>query len=173
MLRWVNTDKRSINLGLGGQKWPWVKSLKCDRMKIWHLEKQQPAWRKSKFPRLLVQTIHLPVDSTEPETSEIRANIKQQESSSNMCLPNFNYSAGGCTKTALIFFNLFIWLHQVSVALCGLRCPADLSSLKRDWTHVPCIARQTHNHWTTKSPQLPLDPEETKRRNHLEKHPFQ
>ena len=80
----MNADKRSINLGLGGQKWPWVKSLKCDRMKIWHLEKQQPAWRKSKFPRLLVQTIHLPVDSTVPETSKIRANIKQQESSSNM-----------------------------------------------------------------------------------------
>ena len=165
----MNADKRSINLGLGGQKWPWVKSLKCDRMKIWHLEKQQPAWRKSKFPRLLVQTIHLPVDSTVPETSKIRANIKQQESSSNMSAW-LQVSCRWLHQNCLFFF---FWQHQVSVAGCGLRCPADLSSLNRDWTHVPCIARQTHNHWTTKSPQLPLDPEETKRRNHLEKHPFQ
>ena len=26
----------------------------------------------------------------------------------------------------------------------------DLSSLTRDWTHVPCIARQILNHWTTR-----------------------
>ena len=30
---WMKADKRSINLGLGGQKWHWVKSLKCDRVK--------------------------------------------------------------------------------------------------------------------------------------------
>ena len=99
----MNADKRSINLGLGGQKWPWVKSLKCDRMKIWHLEKQQPAWRKSKFPRLLVQTIHLPVDSTVPETSKIRANIKQQESSSNMSAW-LQVSCRGLHQNCLFFF---------------------------------------------------------------------
>ena len=26
----------------------------------------------------------------------------------------------------------------------------DPGSLTRDWTHVPCIARQTLNHWTTR-----------------------
>ena len=37
------------------------------------------------------------------------------------------------------FFVCFFWL-------CGIQ---DLSSLIRNWTHTPCIGRQSLNHWTT------------------------
>ena len=69
------------------------------------------------------------------------------------------------------FFEIFIWLHQVLVAAgkvfdrgtptlvmaCRLTCPCSrlgLSSPTRDRTHVPLIARQILNHWTTK--EVPL-----------------
>ena len=71
------------------------------------------------------------------------------------------------------FFNiyLFIWLHRVLVAACGIfRCRAgslvvaralertglvargvwDLSSPTRDQTRVPCSGRPILNHWTSR-----------------------
>ena len=74
--------------------------------------------------------------------------------------------------SAFFFFNSFgcsrSWLHRVdsfvakdagfsscgtwAQLLCSMR---DLSSPARDRTHVPCIARQIPNHWTTKgSPRI-------------------
>ena len=78
----------------------------------------------------------------------------------------------------LLFFLIFIWVHWslscgtwnlhcimqdlfvavpdslvVVCGLCaGLAAPwhVDNSSLTRDQTHVPCIARQILNHWTTR-----------------------
>ena len=71
------------------------------------------------------------------------------------------------------FFLIFIWVHRVLAAAHGifiascrislLRCQTlslwcaglaahwrvDNSSLTRNWTLVPCIARQILNHWTT------------------------
>ena len=69
------------------------------------------------------------------------------------------------------FLKIFIWLHQVLVVAgkafdrgtptlvmaCRLFCPCSrlgLSSPTRDRTHVPLIARQILNHWTTK--EVPL-----------------
>ena len=45
---------------------------------------------------------------------------------------------------------LQLWCTGFLVAACGLRDLWALSSCARDWTHVPCIARQTLNHWTTR-----------------------
>ena len=62
---------------------------------------------------------------------------------------------------------LFIWLRWVLAAACGIfvvscvvfhygvqaqlsRGMWDLSSLTRNWTQVPCIARLILNHWTTR-----------------------
>ena len=60
----------------------------------------------------------------------------------------------------------FIWVYWVLVVACGifsasckdlsLWCEGllhsrwDLSSLTRDWTYIPCIARQSLNHWTAR-----------------------
>ena len=41
-------------------------------------------------------------------------------------------------------------LGSVIVALCLPRHMEDLSCLIRDWTRLPCIARQVLSHWTTR-----------------------
>ena len=51
---------------------------------------------------------------------------------------------------------LFIWLYQVLVAalrscrIFPLWLGWDLNSPTRDQIHVPCIARQILNYWTTR-----------------------
>ena len=42
----------------------------------------------------------------------------------------------------------FIWLHQALVAT--QHSLWDLSSPTRDWTHIPCAARQILHRWTTR-----------------------
>ena len=63
--------------------------------------------------------------------------------------------AGLCSLCFFSFKYLFIWLCWVVHELpsCGaqaqLLCSMwDLSSLTRDGTHIPCIARWILNHWT-------------------------
>ena len=51
------------------------------------------------------------------------------------------------------YFLIFIYLSAsgLSRVIWASAAPANrLSSLTRDWTQVPCIARQILNHWTTK-----------------------
>ena len=46
----------------------------------------------------------------------------------------------------------FFWLHWVFTVACRLSCSTEcgnLSSLTRNWTCVPCIARQILNFWAT------------------------
>ena len=56
-----------------------------------------------------------------------------------MCLPDFKYPAGGRITTTFTFLNLFMWLHQVLIAACGLHCPADLSSPNRGELMFPAL----------------------------------
>ena len=54
-------------------------------------------------------------------------------------------------QVSLVAVCWLLWLPHA-----GLVAPqnAALSSLIRDWTHVPCIGRQILNHWTTKKSQV-------------------
>ena len=45
-----------------------------------------------------------------------------------------------CITILLLFYVLFFWPRGIW----------DLSSLIRDLTHIPCIGRQSLNHWATK-----------------------
>ena len=70
-----------------------------------------------------------------------------------------------------VYYSLFIhfWLPQQSglfvvacspLSSCGAwaKLPLgtwDLSSKIRDWTHAPCIGKQSLNHWTTR--EVPAD----------------
>ena len=61
----------------------------------------------------------------------------------------YTWAFSSCVKRGL----RTSWAHWLSTCvvqaqlLCGMR---DLSSLTRDQTCVPCIARQILNHWTTR-----------------------
>ena len=44
----------------------------------------------------------------------------------------------------LLSYVLAVWLRDV----------LDLSSLTRNWTYIPCVGRQSLNHWTTR--EVPL-----------------
>ena len=69
-----------------------------------------------------------------------------------------------------IYSFIFLCLHPVLVAACrifGCRLSScgtqaqlpqgmwDLSSLTRDWTHIPCTARWILNHWTAREVPSP------------------
>ena len=66
------------------------------------------------------------------------------------------FEEGKCINFYYLLWKLYLfisfWLCWVFIAVWGLSCPHgmwDLSSLIRDWTHIPCLARQILNHWTT------------------------
>ena len=72
---------------------------------------------------------------------------------------------------SLHHMGLFVAVHRLStwgarapkhlgsvVGMQGLSCRSmwDLSSLTKDWTHVPCTARQILNHWTIREVSRPI-----------------
>ena len=60
-------------------------------------------------------------------------------------------------KCGPFFFSSLYWIsYNVAPVLCffGPQGMWEFSSLSRDWTHVPCVGRQSPSHWTREVPSI-------------------
>ena len=66
------------------------------------------------------------------------------------CVRSYLWHMGSRGTLHCGMWSLQLWCKVSKVWRLSSCSMWDLSSLSRDWTHVPCIARQILNHWITR-----------------------